>query len=252
MEIYGLIGYPLQHSFSPEFFSEKFARERIDAEYKSFPLPNLSELSALIKQTPELKGLNVTIPYKERVIPLLDEIYGEAKYIHAVNTIAIERLDTEVKLYGYNTDVIGIEQSLLPKLTRNMSTALILGTGGTAKTVSRVLNKQGVDHIFVTRNPDKEFRSHSVITYEELGREMVDARKLIVNTTPLGMYPKIDAYPPIPYEGITDEHLLFDVIYNPSVTRFMQLGKAHGASGLNGIEMLHYQAEASWKIWNTK
>jgi len=252
MEIYGLIGYPLQHSFSPDFFSEKFAREHIDADYKSFPIQDLSELPALIKKTPKLKGLNVTIPYKEKVIPLLDEIYGEAKYVDAVNTIVIERLKNEIKLYGYNTDVFGFEQSLLPRITKDMTKALILGTGGTAKTVSRVLEKQDIDHTFVTRRPIKEIRGRSYITYEELNAQKVSAHKLIVNTTPLGMYPKVDTYPAIPYEGIGREHLLFDVIYNPGVTKFMQMGKTHGASVLNGMQMLQHQAEVSWEIWNAK
>lgn len=247
MRTFGLIGFPLKHSFSPEYFSDKFKRENIHAEYKLLPLEHISKLPSLITAYPTLEGLNVTIPYKEKVIDYLDDIRGDAKYIRAVNTLVLKRKNNNVTLIGYNTDIEGFEKSLLKRLSGYMKRALILGTGATSKTVSWVLEKYNIESTFVTRHkPNKK----NYITYDEVTGEIIRNNQVIINTTPQGMYPEIDNYPAIPYSEITHKHLLFDVIYNPSLTKFLEFGKKAGADIVNGYEMLKYQAEASWRLWN--
>lgn len=240
MALYGLIGYPLTHSFSPAYFNDKFEREGIDAVYKAFPLRTINDLPALIEQYPQLVGLNVTIPYKEQVIPYLDAIDEAAKVIEAVNCIHI----SNDKRTGYNTDYTGFMKSMLPLQKIRYRHALVLGSGGASKAVQYAL--QQLDII-----PTVVSRTDGDINYDTLTVDMVEANKLIVNTTPLGMYPDTDNYPPIPYHALGRQHLLYDVIYNPELTTFLKKGRQQGASIKNGYEMLVLQAEESWRIWNT-
>lgn len=243
MRKFGLIGYPLGHSFSGKYFREKFNRESIeDCVYSNYEIPSISALSDILKD-PELNGLNVTIPYKELVISFLHKKDQVVEEIAACNCIKI--LNGE--LTGYNTDVVGFENSLKEKLTRTDKRALILGTGGSSKAVAWVLNKAGIEYLFVTRNKPL---NGSWITYEELSREILELHSLIINTTPLGMHPKTEAYPPIPYQWIGQGHYLFDLVYNPSKTLFLEKGELAGARTKNGADMLALQAEASWGIWN--
>lgn len=240
MVLYGLIGYPLTHSFSPAYFNDKFEREGIDAIYKAFPLRTINDLPALIELHPELKGLNVTIPFKEQVIPYLDAIDSAAKEIEAVNCIHI----TNDRRTGYNTDYTGFLKSMLPLQKLRYRQALVLGSGGASKAVQYALQQLDIIPTVVSRREGD-------IDYDSLTDEIVEANKLIVNTTPLGMYPDIDAFPPIPYHAIGRQHLLYDVIYNPELTAFLKKGKQQGASVKNGYEMLILQAEESWRIWNS-
>lgn len=246
MKLYGLIGYPLTHSFSEKYFSEKFQKQNItDSTYKLFPLSSIHELTALIKVNPDLCGLNVTIPYKESVMPFLDELDQTAKEVGAVNCIKI----TNGKLIGYNTDVFGFRQSIKPFIETQHQRALILGTGGASKAVQYVLKQIGIDCYLVTRDKSK-MTINNCFEYKELNNYVLDAFKLIVNTTPLGMYPNTNTFPEIPYELLGNQHLLYDLVYNPSETEFMKKGKSRGAVALNGLSMLHQQAEEAWRIWN--
>lgn len=241
---YGLIGYPLSHSFSKKYFTEKFEKENIsDSEYHAFPIEKIELLTQLIKDNPSLKGLSVTIPYKESVIPFLDELDPTAKKIGAVNCIKI----TNGKLIGYNTDAFGFRQSIKPFLESQHERALILGTGGASKAVEYVLKEIGINCFFVTRNKTAE----NQFTYEEVNDNMLNAFKLIVNATPLGMFPNVDASPPIPYQFITSAHLLYDLVYNPAETEFLKQGKSKGATIVNGFSMLQHQAEEAWRIWQS-
>ncbi|MFW5944606.1 MAG: shikimate dehydrogenase family protein [Bacteroidota bacterium] len=249
MKTYGLIGYPLSHSFSPGYFKEKFEREQIDAVYKSFPLEDIAEFPTLIEQNPDLCGLNVTIPYKEKIIPHLHDIKGDAAEIRAVNTIFFDRSDLSLKLIGYNTDAYGFEHSLHPHLKNYHNKALILGTGGSSKTVAFVLNRFSIPHVFVTRREKEDDR---IISYKDLTVNMIKEYRLIINTTPVGMYPDTSKKPEIPYKGISSSHLMFDLIYNPSLTSFLEEGKRRGADTENGLNMLKLQAEASWALWNER
>jgi len=237
---YGLIGYPLQHSFSPAYFAAKFEKEGIDAVYTAYPLDGISKFPQLLHENP-LLGLNVTIPYKQAVIAYLDELDAAAKAIGAVNCIDIR--DGVSK--GYNTDVKGFKDSLVPLLQSHHTKALVLGTGGASLAVRYVLDELGIVYTSVSRD-----KKEGVVCYEELTGDMVSGHKLIVNTTPLGMGSYMDEHPAIQYEAIGQEHLLYDLIYNPEETIFLQKGKAQGAAIKNGLEMLHLQAEASWDIWN--
>jgi shikimate dehydrogenase len=239
---FGLIGFPLSHSFSKGYFAEKFAREGIvDASYENYPLSLISEFPALCAHHPNFFGLNVTIPYKEAVIPFLDDLSDEAKAIGAVNTIHFR----EGRKIGFNTDAYGFEHSLRPLLRPHHNRALVLGTGGASKAIVYVLDKMGIAYIQVSRKSGEH-----TLTYEELNPEIIASHTLIINTSPLGMYPDIDAAPEIPYDSISNDHLLYDLIYNPSVTRFMQKGLDKGAQVKNGLEMLHLQAERAWEIWS--
>ncbi|WP_298741967.1 shikimate dehydrogenase [uncultured Chitinophaga sp.] len=244
MKIFGLIGHPLSHSFSKGFFAEKFRKEGInDCIYENFPLENISQFPALLEQHPGLRGLNVTIPYKEAVLPWLDELSPAAEQIKAVNCIQFH----EGIRIGFNTDVMGFKRSLQPLLKPHHTNALVLGTGGAAKAVMFVLQELNIPFTVVSRNAQQ-----GVITYDTLDKDIMTAHTIIINTSPLGMYPEVDAAPPIPYDLITKRHLLYDLIYNPAETLFLQQGAAKGAAVKNGYEMLVLQAEASWDIWNER
>lgn len=244
MQKFGLIGFPLSHSFSKKYFTEKFLRESIlNVSYELFPIENIDILPDLLRSEPLLCGLNVTIPYKQQVMPFLDELSPVVKEINACNCIKIEN----GKLIGYNTDVLGFEISLKKKLKPHHKKALILGTGGAAKAVEFVLRKNGIDYLQVSRN-----KSDDAISYNELDNEILSSHHLIINTTPLGMFPEIDKAPPISYTKIRASHYLFDLVYNPSETLFLKQGRLLGADTENGADMLIDQAEASWDIWNAK
>ncbi|HRO42356.1 MAG TPA: shikimate dehydrogenase [Flavipsychrobacter sp.] len=239
--LYGLIGYPLTHSFSPAYFKKKFEKHNIDAAYEKYEFADISFFPTLIKNNPELKGLNVTIPHKTSIISCLDKLDDAAKEIGAVNCIDIR----DGKLKGYNTDVIGFEESLFPLLKPFHKKALILGTGGSSQAVKYVLKKLKIEALSVSRN-----KKEDVIIYEELDNEAMKEHLLIINTTPIGMYPNVDSCPDIPYHFLTKDHLLYDLIYNPAETKFLRLGKEKGSVVKNGLEMLQLQADASWGIWN--
>lgn len=244
MKQFGLIGLPLIHSFSKRYFTAKFDREGIDARYDLYELQNISELPALLESQP-LSGLNVTIPYKEKVIPYLDELDPTAAGIGAVNVIKVMRRDGKQVLKGYNSDAIGFENSLKPLLQPYHMRALILGTGGASKAIDYTLRKLGIETTFVSRTPKA-----GVLTYNELNEEVLTQNLVLVNASPVGTFPHIDECPDIPYDFITGKHLLFDAVYNPPETLFLQKGKAQGAQILNGEGMLVGQAEAAWGIWN--
>lgn len=246
MQQFGLIGFPLIHSFSKKFFTEKFERESIDAQYNLNELTNISEFTALT-ETPNLCGLNVTIPYKEQVIPFLDELDDTAANIGAVNVIKFIRKNGKLTLKGYNTDAIGFENSLKPYLKPQHQKALILGTGGASKAINFTLQKLGFETTFVSRT-----KKPTTLTYYELTAEIMAEYTVIVNASPVGTFPHADECPDIPYQFLTNKHLLYDVVYNPAETVFLKNGKEHGAQCLNGQEMLVGQAEAAWKIWNEK
>jgi len=244
MRRYGLIGYPLSHSFSQKYFTEKFQREQIaDCVYENFPLADISKFSALIQQHDDLCGLNVTIPYKEKVIPFLTEQSDVVKATGACNCIKINN----GRLAGYNTDVIGFENSLKPLLQPHHTKALVLGTGGAAKAVHYVLNKLGIAFTEVSRTPSKAAQ----IAYDKIGEASISEYQLIINTSPVGMYPKVDECPPLPYQFLTSKHYLYDLVYNPAKTLFLQKGEAQGAAVKNGHDMLIIQAEEGWRIWNS-
>jgi shikimate dehydrogenase len=246
MKKYGLIGYPLTHSFSKRYFTEKFETEKIDSTYENFEIDNISKFPEIIKNNPELAGLNVTIPYKEQVIPFLDELNDSAKEIGAVNTVKIIKTANGTFLKGFNTDTFGFETSLKPLLKDHHKQALILGTGGASKALKYVLRKLGIEFISASIEELKE----NEIRYEAIDEKMMRERLLIINATPLGTYPKVETFPNIPYEFITEKHLLFDLVYNPEVTQFMAKGLQKGATVKNGYEMLLNQAIKSYEIWN--
>ncbi|HIZ90611.1 MAG TPA: shikimate dehydrogenase [Candidatus Bacteroides merdavium] len=247
MDKYGLIGYPLKHSFSIGYFNEKFQAENIDAEYVNFEIPRIEDFMEVIEENPNLCGLNVTIPYKEQVIPYLDELDKDTAKIGAVNVIKIIRPSKgKIKLVGYNSDIIGFTQSIEPLLQPHHTKALILGTGGASKAVYHGLANLGIRSTFVSRTK----KSDNILTYSELTPEIMQEHTVIVNTTPLGMYPKVDFCPDIPYDQLTTNHLLYDLLYNPSETLFMKKGMERGATVKNGLEMLLLQAFAAWEIWH--
>ncbi|RYD56579.1 MAG: shikimate dehydrogenase [Sphingobacteriales bacterium] len=241
MPAYGLIGYPLSHSFSPGYFKAKFQKEALDATYKLFPIPTINFFPDLLQQYPELNGLNVTIPYKESVIPYLHSVDETAAKVGAVNCIKINNGITK----GFNTDVIGFRESLIPLLQPWQTGALILGTGGASLAVAFVLKELGINYQFVSRHA-----KGGSISYDQLTAEHISGNKLIINTTPQGMYPDVSECPDIPYHVIDKGHLLYDLIYNPTETLFLAKGREQGAVTKNGLEMLELQAEASWQIWN--
>lgn len=238
---YGLIGYPLTHSFSSAYFNKKFADEHIDASFEAFPLADIKEFPALLLKHPALRGLSVTIPHKTSVIPFLDAIDDTANEIGAVNSVCIKNGFTK----GYNTDVIGFEQSLSHLLRPHHTHALVLGTGGASKAVCYVLKKLEISYLKVSRS-----KRDDTITYDELSPALIQSHTLIINTSPVGMYPVMDACPQLPYSSLGYQHILYDLIYNPVETKFLSLGKQYGAVIKNGLEMLELQAEASWEIWN--
>jgi shikimate dehydrogenase len=238
---YGIIGFPLTHTFSPAYFKKKFAELDIRAEYEAYPLAGISEFPALIEANDELEGLSVTIPYKEAIMQYMDDLDAVAAEIGAVNCIAI----TNGVKKGYNTDVTGFAESLNPLLQPWHTHALILGTGGASKAVAWVLGQLGISYQKVSRT-----RQDGCLMYDELTTSKIAECKLIINTTPLGMYPHVDTAVEIPYDGAGGKHLFYDLVYNPAETKFLSLGKAQGATIKNGFEMLQLQAEAAWKIWN--
>lgn len=240
--MYGLIGNPLGHSFSADFFNRKFEKEGIDERYELFPLPEIDALTSLLKEHTDLKGLNVTIPYKEEVIPYLTNLSDDAKEIGAVNVIKIS--DNGKNLTGYNSDATGFHDTILPLIKPYMRKALVLGTGGASRAVLYVLRNLGLEVKKVSRNPDK-----GEISYNGLTPEIMESHHVIVNTTPLGMWPKTEQAPSIPYSLLTPLHLCYDLVYNPDVTMFMKLSAKQGATVKNGLDMLHGQALAAWKIW---
>jgi shikimate dehydrogenase len=246
METYGLIGYPLEHSFSQKYFTRKFKHEEIEARYLNFPISEISQFPELLEKHPYLAGLNVTIPYKQQVMEYLQEIDPVAKEAGAVNVINIKWINRKPYLTGYNSDIIGFSRSITPLIKDHHKKALILGTGGASKAVAYALRQLGLLYRFVSRTP--QHPSH--VSYEALTPEIIHEFKVIVNTTPSGMTPNINDYPQLPYDGITNNHLAFDLIYNPESTLFMQKCAAKGAVTKNGLEMLHLQAEAAWEIWN--
>lgn len=243
-KIYGLIGFPLGHSFSQDYFNRKFEAENIDARYVNFEIPEIEDFHKVITSNPGLNGLNVTIPYKQQVIPLLDEMDVEAAEIGAVNVIKFIRRNGRLTLKGYNSDIIGFRDSIAPLLTEKHTHALILGTGGASKAVCYALRSLGVEPQLVSRS-----RRPGVLGYDELTPEVMALHKIIVNTTPLGMYPNIDDCPDIPYDLLTPDHLCYDLLYNPDVTTFMKRSADAGAEIKNGLEMLLLQAFAAWNIW---
>jgi shikimate dehydrogenase len=247
MKRYGLLGYPLTHSFSKRYFTERFENEKIDSTYQNFEIDTIKKFPEIIENNPEIVGLNVTIPYKEQVIPYLDELNDSAREIKAVNTIRVKRTENGVYLKGYNTDTYGFETSIKPFLKEHHKKALILGTGGASKALKYVLTKLGIDFISasIEELQEKEIR------YEDIDAALMAERTIIINATPLGTYPKVDTFPNIPYEYITDKHLLFDVVYNPEVSVFLQNGIKKGASTKNGYEMLLLQAIRAYEIWTS-
>ncbi len=242
MRLFGLIGYPLSHSFSKKYFTEKFIAEGInDCSYGLFPIHDINELNGLIKNHPTLKGLNITVPYKQQVLGYLSHS-NIPEALRACNCIKIEK----DKLTGYNTDVTGFEKSIFPLLKNHHNKALILGNGGAAAAVQFVLKKLNIDFKTVSR----KVHTGSMLTYDDLTTEILSRHKLIINTTPLGTFPLINECPVIPYNGISQQHLLYDLIYNPVKTKFLSEGEKRGAQIFNGYTMLVIQAEESWKIWN--
>lgn len=242
MKTFGLIGKNIDYSFSRKYFAEKFSKEGINAEYLNFDIKSIAEFPGIL-QNQNVHGFNVTIPYKESIIPYLDELDENAEKIQAVNTIKVTEKGT---LKGYNTDYWGFQKSLEPYLESFHNSALILGTGGASKAVAFALDILAVDHHFVSRKPGP-----GQINYDELSREIINHKKLIINTTPLGTFPNTDQHPNLPFEYLTEEHLIFDLIYNPSETTLMKLASARGAKCLNGRRMLELQAEKAWATWNS-
>ncbi len=243
MNTYGLIGNPVEHSFSEKYFTEKFKREKIEAKYKTFKLKDITELQDIIKKEGDLKGLNVTIPFKEEVIPFLDEVEAQAESIGAVNTIKFE----DGKRIGYNSDVFGFMKSLFPLIEKQHTNALVLGTGGASKAIVHALHSLGIDYKMVSRSPKT-----NQFSYEEIDEDIMNEYKLIINCTPLGTYPKTEESPAIPYKFLTPQHLLYDLTYNPPITQFLANGQQRGCKIFNGQKMLEFQAERSWEIWNEK
>lgn len=242
---YGLIGYPLGHSFSAKYFTEKFDREQIAAQYHNYAIDAIQDLPQLIvREGEQLLGFNVTIPYKEAILPYLHEVSVVAQEIGAVNCVAVEWHAGRYRLKGYNTDAIGFGEHITPQLA-NHRQALVLGTGGAAKAVTVALQQRGLSVTLVSRRPQM-----GALTYDTLSDEVMEDHTLIVNTTPCGMYPNIDDCPPIPYASLKPEHLLYDVVYNPEMTRFLYEAKQRGAQVISGLGMLYGQAEAAWAIWN--
>jgi shikimate dehydrogenase len=248
MDIYGLIGYPLGHSFSISYHNQRFDDEGIDAKYVNFEIPSIDNLPEVLSSTPKLKGLNVTIPYKEKVMQYLDTISPEARAIGAVNVIRVTHDGSKIKLKGYNSDVIGFTKSIAPMLDKKWhKKALILGTGGASKAIDYGLRNLGLETVFVSR-----YERPGTIQYERITPEDVEEYNVIINCTPLGMYPKTEECPLLPYEAMDSHTILYDLIYNPDETLFMKRGAQYGAQVKNGLEMLLLQAFASWEFWHEK
>ena len=247
MDKYGLIGYPLVHSFSISYFNQKFIDEKIDAVYENFEIPTIDLLPEVIDSNPDLRGLNVTIPYKQKVMPFLDAISQEAMAIGAVNVIKVTREGGKSRLKGYNSDVIGFTKSIESMLENFHKKALILGTGGASKAVDYGLKSLGLETVFVSR-----YQRPGTIQYEDITPDIIKEYNVIVNCTPCGMYPHTEECPKLPYEAMDNRTILYDLIYNPDTTLFMKKGAEHGANTKNGLEMLLLQAFASWDFWHGK
>lgn len=249
MRIYGLIGYPLIHSFSKTFFNQKFEAEGINARYMNFELPDIGDLMEVLAEYPEIEGLNVTIPYKQQILPYLNDVDPVAQRIGAVNVVQVikGKSDNDFKLVGFNSDIAGFTNSIKPLLKPCHKGALVLGSGGASRAVCCGLEDLGVKPLVVSRK-----KRDGVITYDEITPEIMDAHKVIVNTTPLGMYPKVDECPNIPYELMNSDFLAYDLLYNPDVTLFMKRSAENGAETKNGLEMLLLQAFESWEIWTAR
>lgn len=245
MNKYGLLGFPLGHSFSRRFFLNKFKQENINAEFENFEFENVSDMKCLIGETPQLRGFAVTIPHKQNIIEFLDETDAAIDKIGAVNCVKVSRKGDGVKLKGYNTDVIGFEESFKEYWKTEHQRALILGTGGASKAVSYVLEKLGIAFEMVSRR-----KTETTLCYEDITAEKLSNVQIVINTTPLGMFPQIDTCPDLPYENVTDKHYFYDLVYNPEETLFLSKAKAGGAIVKSGMDMLELQAEANWRIWN--
>ena len=245
MKKYGLIGFPLKHSFSKNFFNEKFEKEKIEAEYVNFEIPEIKFFPKVIADNKDLLGLNVTIPYKEQILPFLDDISPDALNIGAVNVIRIKRKDEKVLLKGYNSDVIGFTRSIEPLLKTHHKQALILGTGGASKAVKQGLKSLNIEYTYVSRH-----KNPGMLTYEQISPELIQEYTVIINCTPCGMFPHSEECPQLPYEALNHHHLLYDLIYNPDKTLFLKKGFLQGAETKNGLEMLLLQAVAGWEFWN--
>jgi shikimate dehydrogenase len=242
MKRYGLIGRPLKHSFSKKYFTQKFQDEGItDCAYENFELDVIEHLPTILKAHADLRGLNVTIPYKKEVLPFL---YFKNEIVNAVGACNCIKIENE-KLYGFNTDVTGFQQSLQTFLKPHHTKALVLGTGGSSGAVQYALQQLGITYVLVSRH-----KRENTIMYKDLDEPILKKHPVIINTTPVGMFPNMNAAPEVPYQFITPQHLLFDLIYNPEKTVFLQKGEARGATISNGYEMLLLQAEESWRIWN--
>ncbi len=248
MKTYGLIGYRLGYSFSKGFFTDKFEREGLkEHEYVNFELNTISEFPSIFKKNDHIAGLNCTIPYKQEIMPYLDEVDEEATQVGAINTVKIIRSADQTKLKGFNTDIYGFENSLMPMLNKKHKKALILGTGGASKAIKHILDKNDIDYLSASIDEelfDKEIR------YEQIDAALLKEYLIIIHATPLGTFPKVDNCPSIPYEHITSDHVLFDLVYNPELTLFLKKGLEKGASIKNGLEMLHLQAIKAWEVWN--
>ena len=244
MKMYGLIGFPLTHSFSKQYFTERFEKEGIaDVAFQNFPLTSIEDFSQLLKTNPELKGLNVTIPYKEQVLKYVSHLSTEVKETGAANCIKIRRGE----LVAYNTDIIGFRDSFVKKLRSDNKKALVLGSGGSSKAVQYVLDKLGIEFLVVSRLTDNKA---GLTQYKQVSKEILNEFTVIINCTPLGMSPDESSFPDIPYSLLTSKHYLFDLVYNPAKTKFLKKGEEQGATIENGYEMLILQAEESWRIWN--
>lgn len=246
MRKFGLIGYPLGHSFSRKYFSEKFIRENIrGCSYDNYPLKSLDIFPDLVSADPEICGLNVTIPYKTEILKYIDETGPGIEEIGAVNVLKIKRIENKIKIFGYNSDVTGIRESVIPYLKGNVKKALILGTGGASRAVRYVLAEMGLKITLVSRS-----EKQGCITYRQISPEIIQQADIVVNTTPLGMYPDINTAPDIDYGLLNEKHILFDLVYNPEMTRFLKMGQERGCRIIKGMPMLISQAERSWEIWN--
>ena len=251
MKEYGLFGYPLGHSFSRAFFKNMFAREGINADYLNFELPRIEQLPQLIAEHVNLRGFNVTIPYKQAIISYLDELSEEAQRIGAVNVVKVVRSGERTILKGYNSDIIGFTDSIRPLLQPHHKRALVLGTGGASKAICRGLEQLGIEWSYVSRHPSLTGGDgDGSFSYSDITPALIGDYTVIVNCTPLGMSPNVDAAPTLPYAALSPRHLLYDLVYNPEVTMFMREGRRFGATVKNGLEMLHLRALASWNIWN--
>ena len=246
MRKFGLIGYPLGHSFSQKYFTEKFAHEKItDCSYQNFPLKHIEEFPDLIRENPDLCGLNVTIPYKTQILSYVNITEPAVRDIGAVNVLKFKKTEGDVKIYGYNSDVFGITESIKPFFPGNTGNALILGTGGSSKAVSYALKKMGFRVILVSRSGKP-----GILSYREVNSYVIDITDLIVNTTPLGMFPDVLTKPDINYDLLNEKHVLFDLVYNPEITSFLKAGMERGCKIITGLKMLYAQADRSWEIWN--